>query len=368
MLPRNEHYQEVRGSYLVPIPDCAKDSKSAWGSQRYVLTMSSIATRSFLSGRKNKSNKQAVSRRCQSRADTLLFTNVGNAKTQMYDQSPTSSRVNKTCRSGSNIRVLDYQGSQGVDRINTPLSLGATGVMERTQVRGTRIGTTLLRTRTTTSGLAASVTIPFIRSATTTVSQADLATYGQPNLSSLGKYTVGFSRTQSSETSKGVADISMAKKHRNLIGLIADIDNLRLAFKKTAAAKKLTYGYLQFNEFSEANLLALQKELISGTYKMGGYRQFIVKEPKPRLISALDFKDRLVQHALCNIISPIFEATLLPNTFACRDNMGTHKGVNFIQSKLRHGEYKYFLKTDYSKFFPSVDRDILLKMIERNIT
>lgn len=368
MLPRNEHYQEVRGSYLVPLPDCAKDSKGARGSQRYVLTMSSIATRSFLSGRKNKSNKQAVSRRRQSRADTLLVTNVGNTKAQMYDQSPTSSRVNKTCRSGSNIRVLDYQGSQGVDRINTPLSLGATGTKARIPVRVIRIGTTLLRTRTTTSGLAASVTIPFIRSATTTVSQADLATYGQPNLSSLGKYTVGFSRTQSSETSKGVADISMAKKHRNLIGLIADIDNLRLAFKKTAAAKKLTYGYLQFNEFSEANLLALQKELISGTYKMGGYRQFIVKEPKPRLISALDFKDRLVQHALCNIISPIFEATLLPNTFACRDNMGTHKGVNFIQSKLRHGEYKYFLKTDYSKFFPSVDRDILLKMIERKIT
>ena len=174
MLPRNEHYQEVRGSYLVPLPDCAKDSKSAWGSQRYVFKVSSIATRSFLSGRKNKSHKQAVSRRCQSSADTLLVTNVGNAKTQMYDQSPTSSRVNKTCRSGSNIRVLDYQGSQGVDRINTPLSLGATGVMERTQVRGTRIGTTLLRTRTTTSGLAVSVTANFYRFVNVKALQADL--------------------------------------------------------------------------------------------------------------------------------------------------------------------------------------------------
>lgn len=160
----------------------------------------------------------------------------------------------------------------------------------------------------------------------------------------------------------------MSKKHRNLIEKIANIDNLRLAFAKTAKAKKITYGYLQFNEFSEANLALIREELLAGQYKIGGYRQFTVREPKPRLISALDFKDRLVQHAVCNIISPIFEAILLPNTFACREGRGTHAGVHYIQSKVRQTGYKYFLKTDYSKFFPSVDRAVLHQMIERKIT
>lgn len=160
----------------------------------------------------------------------------------------------------------------------------------------------------------------------------------------------------------------MAKKYRNLIQKITHIDNLRSALVKTSNGKKDSFGYLQFNEFSEANLLLLQEELINGNYKIGNYREFIIYEPKPRLISALDFKDRLVQHALCNVITPIFESTMLPNSFACRDNMGTHRGVKYIQSKIRQGNFKYFLKTDYSKFFPSIDRVILHNIIEKKIS
>ena len=262
---------------------------------------------------------------------------------------------------------MDNQDSKRVGWIISPSSWGATGTKARTPVRVPRIGTTPLRTRTTTSGLVASVTTLLPRSATTTVARADQALCGQPVLSCFGEYTAGFSIAQSSEISKGAADF-MSKKYRNLIEKIADMDNLRLAFAKTAKAKKITYGYLQFNEYAEANLALIQEELLSGQYRIGQYRQFIVREPKPRLISALDFKDRLVQHAVCNVISPIFEAILLPNTFACRDGKGTHAGVHYIQSKVRQTGYKYFLKTDYSKFFPSVDRVVLHRMIERKIT
>lgn len=159
----------------------------------------------------------------------------------------------------------------------------------------------------------------------------------------------------------------MVKKHRHLIEQIADIDNLRDAYRKTSSGKKMTFGYLEFKEYAEANLLVVQEELRDGGYKIGPYRQFTVYEPKPRLISALEFKDRLVQHALCNVIAPIFERLLMPQTFACRVGMGTHAGVRFVQSRLRHGEFKYFLKTDYSKFFPSIDREVLTGMIERRI-
>ena len=159
----------------------------------------------------------------------------------------------------------------------------------------------------------------------------------------------------------------MTKKHRNLIGQIADMDNLRQAYENTARGKKRTFGYLEFKEFAESNLIRVQQELLDGGYRIGGYRQFTVYEPKPRLISALDFKDRLVQHALCNIVAPIFERGLLPQTFACRVGLGTHAGVRFVQAKLRYTEAKYFLKTDYSKFFPSIDRAVLHGMIERKI-
>lgn len=159
----------------------------------------------------------------------------------------------------------------------------------------------------------------------------------------------------------------MVKKHRHLIEQIADIDNLRDAYRKTASGKRMTFGFLEFKEYAESNLLLVQQELLDGGYRIGEYRQFTVFEPKARLISALDFKDRLVQHALCNVVAPIFERLLMPQTFACRVGKGTHAGVRFVQSRLRYGQPKYFLKTDYSKFFPSIDRKILHGMIERRI-
>lgn len=160
----------------------------------------------------------------------------------------------------------------------------------------------------------------------------------------------------------------MPKRHKNLIDLIINTDNLRDAYCKTAKGKRQTWGYLEFKEFSEANLLLLQQELRDGTYKIGEYRQFTIYEPKARLISALNFKDRLVQHALCNVISPIMEATLLPYTFACREGYGTHAGVRHVQSLLRRTGAKYFLKTDFSKFFPSISRQTACELYQRKIS
>jgi hypothetical protein len=145
------------------------------------------------------------------------------------------------------------------------------------------------------------------------------------------------------------------------------IDNLRDAYRKTAKNKRMTWGYLEFKEYAERNLLLIQEELADGNYSIGKYRCFTIYEPKPRLISALDFKDRLVQHALCNVISPIFEKTLMPYTFACRVGLGTHAGVRHVQARMRSTHASHFLKTDFSKFFPSVDREVLHQMIDRRI-
>ena len=157
------------------------------------------------------------------------------------------------------------------------------------------------------------------------------------------------------------------KRHKNLIDRIASKENLASAYQKTCRAKRQTWGYLEFKEYAAMNIERLRQELADGGYQIGKYRHFTVFEPKPRLISALDFKDRLVQHAVCNVIQPIFDATLLHNTYACRDGMGTHAGVKYIQSELRKPGATHYLKTDYSKFFPSIDREILHGRIERKI-
>lgn len=159
----------------------------------------------------------------------------------------------------------------------------------------------------------------------------------------------------------------MPKKHRNLIDRIASPENLRDAYAKTAKGKRLTYGYLEFKEYAALNLARIREELLDGAYRVGPYREFTIFEPKPRLISALGFTDRLVQHALCNVVAPIMEATLLPHTFACRAGLGTHAGVRHVQSLLRKTGATHFLKTDFSKFFPSIPRDVAHALYARKI-
>jgi len=159
----------------------------------------------------------------------------------------------------------------------------------------------------------------------------------------------------------------MGLKYRNLFEKIVDINNLQLAYKNTCKGKKETFSYLEFKEFDQYNLIQLRNELINNKYQIGQYRNFYIYEPKKRLISALSFKDRIVQHALCNIITPIFEKTFLPNSFACRKGYGTHTGVKYIQSNLRKHDFTYFLKTDFRKYFPSIDTNMLLEMIRKKI-
>lgn len=160
----------------------------------------------------------------------------------------------------------------------------------------------------------------------------------------------------------------MGKRYNHLIERIASMDNLREAYRKTALNKTQSFGYLEFREYDEVNLLRIREAILAGAWQQGEYRQFTVFEPKARLISALDFKDRLVQHALVNVVGDIFDAALMPNTFACRVGLGTHAGVRYVQSQLRKTEATHFLKTDYSKFFPSVDLSVLHRMIENKIS
>ena len=104
----------------------------------------------------------------------------------------------------------------------------------------------------------------------------------------------------------------MGKKYRNLFEQISNIDNLRDAYKKVIKnGNRCKREALEFKEYLEVNLHELQKELNDETYQVGQVHNFVVYEPKKRVITALPFKDKVVQHAMNNIIEPIFEKTFI---------------------------------------------------------
>jgi hypothetical protein len=164
----------------------------------------------------------------------------------------------------------------------------------------------------------------------------------------------------------------MSKKHRNLMGIITSDANMRRAFRLTARGKRLTPSHLAFKEYAALNLHLLAAAMRDGSYAQGAPRRFTIWDPKQREISALPFEDRVAQHALCAVIGPIFEATLLPRTFACRPGKGTHSAATALQADMRRlirdGDPLYALKTDFSRYFASVDLAVLRRMIEAKIS
>ncbi len=97
----------------------------------------------------------------------------------------------------------------------------------------------------------------------------------------------------------------------------------------------------------------------------GAYRRFEIREPKPRWISAAPFRDRVVHHALCNVIEPIFERCFIHHSYACRRGKGTHAAVAQCQRWARRR--RFVLKCDLRKFFPSVDHALLKSIVRRKI-
>lgn len=174
----------------------------------------------------------------------------------------------------------------------------------------------------------------------------------------------------------------MTKRYRNLIGRITSPENMQNAYRLTARGKRGSGGYLEFKEYDALNLDALARDMRDGRYVQGAPSQFYIFDPKKRLISALPFRDRVAQQALCQVIGPIFERALLPRAFACRPEKGTHAGVRALQSDLRRlskpsrtplddglaNRPVYFLKTDFSRYFASIELPVLWRLIEAKVS
>ncbi|MCP4363436.1 MAG: RNA-dependent DNA polymerase [Chloroflexi bacterium] len=157
----------------------------------------------------------------------------------------------------------------------------------------------------------------------------------------------------------------MMKTFKNLYPQIHTFENLYYAFRKARRGKRGQAAVAQFENNLEENLLTLQEVLQSESYQPGAYTHFTLYEKKPRYISAAPFKDRVVHHALCQMIEPIWEARFIPDSYACRVGKGTHAALNRCQQFAR--SYPYVLQTDITQFFPSVDHQILRRALAHHI-
>jgi hypothetical protein len=142
-------------------------------------------------------------------------------------------------------------------------------------------------------------------------------------------------------------------------------ENLLLAYHKAARGKRGKSAAATFDFSLADRLLALQDDLIQGTYQPGPYQHFIINEPKRRLISAAPFRDRVAHHALCNLIEPLFEAQFHRHSYANRMGKGTHRAIDQLQAYARR--YRYVLRLDIVQHFPSLDHALLKQELFRVI-
>jgi RNA-directed DNA polymerase len=143
-------------------------------------------------------------------------------------------------------------------------------------------------------------------------------------------------------------------------------DNLLLSYRHASRGKRGQPAVASFEHRLEDHLLALQDDLRQRTYCPGAYTSFYIHEPKHRLISAAPFRDRVVHHALYNLIEPIFERTFIAHSYANRLGKGTHRALQRAQTLARR--YPYVLQCDLRQFFPSVDHALLRHLLALKIS
>jgi retron-type reverse transcriptase len=146
---------------------------------------------------------------------------------------------------------------------------------------------------------------------------------------------------------------------------ITSWDNLYLAYRKAAKGKRGKGPAARFEYKLEDNLLRLQQELLTKSYRPGPYNSFYIHEPKRRLISAAPFRDRVVHHALCNLIEPIFDRSFIFDSYANRVGKGTHRALDRCQAFARR--FRYVLTCDLKQYFPSIDHQLLRQILVRKL-
>jgi RNA-directed DNA polymerase len=150
-----------------------------------------------------------------------------------------------------------------------------------------------------------------------------------------------------------------------LLEQAASFENLLRSFYLARQGCGATPAVCRFFFQLEPELLRLQHELHSGAYQPGAYHYFPIHDPKERVIAVAPFRDRVVHHAIIQVLTPIYERVFIFDSYATRPGKGTHVAIRRAQSFLRRRWW--YWKTDIAKYFESVDHDILLSLLWRKI-
>ena len=163
------------------------------------------------------------------------------------------------------------------------------------------------------------------------------------------------------------------KTYNNLYEEICSINNLANAWRKAKKGKTKKDYVIEFKQNLRENLLQLRKELLEQTYKPEQLVTFILRDPKTRKISKSAFRDRIVHHAICNVIEPIFDRIFIYDSCANRKKKGTlfaWKRFDRFKKKITTNSHSeaFCLKADIKHYFEEVNHEILLGIIKRKIS
>lgn len=155
------------------------------------------------------------------------------------------------------------------------------------------------------------------------------------------------------------------KTYKHLYPQVYEFANLYAAYRAARRGKRDRPAVAAFEFDLEHHLLVLQDELQAQTYRPGEYTHFYIYEPKQRLVSAAPFRDRVVHHALCRVIEPLWEARFIDTSYACRLGKGTHAALARAWTWVR--QYRYAFHGDIVKYFPSIDMELLRDLLAHRI-
>lgn len=160
------------------------------------------------------------------------------------------------------------------------------------------------------------------------------------------------------------------KRVGDIFDKVISLENLRLADEKARKGKLHSYGVQLHDKNHEANLLSLHESLKNGTFKTSKYHIFKIYEPKEREIFRLPyFPDRILHHAIMNVLEPIWVSVFNKDTYSCIKNRGIHACAKNVKHALKQDPdgTRYCLKIDVRKLYPSIDHEILKQVVRRKI-
>jgi len=155
------------------------------------------------------------------------------------------------------------------------------------------------------------------------------------------------------------------KRQNFLFDGIIDYNNIRLAFLKALRGNRSSPQAAAFCRNLDANLAALRTKLATLNCGWGGYKSFLITDPKLRTISTAPFEQRVMHHAVMNVLEPVFDRPMIRHSYACRKRKGTHAAVLYAFRQCKTAPY--FLKLDVRKYFDSIDHEILKTQVRRLI-